>query len=52
MLTFDKENSFNCNIVTGIDEAGRGPLCGPVYSACAIILDKSSYITDINDWRD
>lgn len=34
--------------VCGIDEAGRGPLCGPVVAA-AVILPKDIYIEGIND---
>lgn len=32
----------------GVDEAGRGPLCGPVYAA-AVILDPSRPIDGLND---
>ena len=34
--------------IAGIDEAGRGPLCGPVVSAAVILPEKSS-IPYIND---
>ncbi len=32
----------------GVDEAGRGPLCGPVYAA-AVILDPARPIPRLND---
>lgn len=35
-------------IVCGIDEAGRGPLAGPVYAA-AVILPKEHIIEGVND---
>ena len=34
--------------VCGVDEAGRGPLCGPVVAA-AVILPKGLYIEGLND---
>ena len=34
--------------VCGVDEAGRGPLCGPVYAA-AVILPESCVIPGLND---
>ncbi len=34
--------------VAGVDEAGRGPLAGPVFAA-AVIFDKDTYIEGIND---
>ena len=34
--------------VCGIDEAGRGPLCGPVFAA-ACILPDGLYIEGLND---
>lgn len=34
--------------VAGTDEAGRGPLCGPVYAA-AVILDLAKPIEGLND---
>ncbi len=34
--------------IGGIDEAGRGPLAGPVVAAC-VILDKNPMIQGIND---
>ena len=34
--------------VCGVDEAGRGPLCGPVVAA-AVILPRGLYIEGLND---
>jgi ribonuclease HII len=35
-------------LVAGVDEVGRGPLCGPVVTA-AVILDPAAPITGLND---
>ena len=35
-------------IICGADEAGRGPLCGPV-AAAAVIMPKNSIIAGVND---
>ena len=34
--------------VCGVDEAGRGPLCGPVVAA-AVILPRGLYLEGLND---
>lgn len=39
-------NGYNC--VCGVDEAGRGPLAGPVFAA-AVILPKGYVIEGVND---
>ena len=41
-----KNNGYN--LVCGVDEAGRGPLAGPVYAA-AVILNENEAIEGIND---
>jgi len=33
----------------GVDEAGRGPLAGPVYASAVVLGDGASRITGIND---
>lgn len=51
MLEFIIETEENNNgnaVVCGVDEAGRGCLCGNVYAA-AVILDKSYYNENLND---
>lgn len=35
-------------LVGGVDEAGRGPLAGPVYAAC-VILDPARPIDGLAD---
>lgn len=49
MLVFENEAYENgYKYVCGVDEAGRGPLCGPVVAA-AVILPKDAYIEGVND---
>ena len=51
MPTFDYENekySKGYTAVCGCDEAGRGPLCGPVVAA-AVILPKDAVIEGLDD---
>ena len=49
LFEFDKNlNEFG--LIAGIDEAGRGPLAGPVVCACVVMpLDEDNYIDGIND---
>ncbi|MDD2376247.1 MAG: ribonuclease HII [Clostridia bacterium] len=49
MLIYEQEliNLGYLNIA-GVDEAGRGPLCGPVVAA-AVILPPNLYIEGVND---
>ena len=42
------ENKYSEYLIAGIDEAGRGPLAGPVVAAC-VVLDKTKEILYIND---
>ncbi len=48
---FEYENKYkDLGLVAGIDEAGRGPLAGPVAVACVIMpLDSDKIIEGIND---
>ena len=49
LFEFDKEfKKEGYNIICGVDEAGRGPLAGPVY-ACAIIMKEDFIIPEVND---
>ncbi len=45
-LQFEKK--YHNYIVAGIDEAGRGPLAGPVV-ASAVIIDSANIIPGIKD---
>ncbi len=48
---FEFENKYkNIGLVAGIDEAGRGPLAGPVVCACVIMpLEEDKIIQGIDD---
>lgn len=49
MLEYERElYSKGYENICGIDEAGRGPLCGPVVAA-AVILKKDDHIEGVND---
>ena len=46
---FDKQfKTEKIKLIAGVDEAGRGPLAGPVYAA-AVILPDDFYSDEIND---
>nr|WP_319393221.1 ribonuclease HII [uncultured Desulfobacter sp.] len=49
MLAFEKQaRSSGYKMVAGVDEAGRGPLAGPVVSA-AVVLPENFDVPGIND---
>ena len=45
---FDKQALASYRFVAGVDEVGRGPLCGPVVAA-AVILDDQQPIDGLDD---
>ena len=48
-LSFENEvKALGYTMICGCDEAGRGPLCGPVVAA-AVILDPDDEIEGLND---
>jgi ribonuclease HII len=51
LLKFEKEYlARGCKYIAGVDEAGRGPLAGPVACAAVIMpLEKDKIIAGIND---
>lgn len=50
MIEFDRKILGNKTYLCGIDEAGRGPLFGPVVVAsCIMPLDSSHIIQGVND---
>ena len=48
MPDLEIENQYIGKIIVGVDEAGRGPLAGPVVAA-AVILDQNQIISGIKD---
>lgn len=49
MLLYEEDLKARGNhLVAGVDEAGRGPLAGPVVAA-AVILPDRAYLIDLND---
>ena len=48
LFLYDKALKTDFPLLCGVDEAGRGPLCGPVCCA-AVILKDDFYCEEIND---
>lgn len=48
LYLFDKELRIEYPVLCGVDEAGRGPLCGPVCCA-AVVLNDDFVCEEIND---
>ena len=49
LLVYEKDlQNKGYNLIAGCDEAGRGPLCGPVVAA-AVILPQNYHLEGLND---
>lgn len=50
MTLFEFDKNLNQNLLCGVDEAGRGPLAGPVVAAAVILKDDAyKLIPEVND---
>lgn len=47
-LMSEFEDKFSDFVIAGVDEAGRGPLAGPVVAGC-VVLDRDKEILFLND---
>lgn len=48
LYTHDEALEQAAGLICGVDEAGRGPLCGPV-SAAAVVLDYDNPVIGVDD---
>lgn len=48
LYEYDEALRTECGVLCGVDEAGRGPLCGPVCCG-AVILDPANPIPGVTD---
>ena len=48
LFAYDEAMRTECGVLCGVDEAGRGPLCGPV-CAGAVVLREGDIIEGVND---
>ena len=48
LYEFDRKLTETWGTICGVDEAGRGPLCGPV-AVAAVILDPQAPILGVDD---
>lgn len=50
MNLFEFDKGYGVNILCGVDEAGRGPLAGPVVAAAVVLNpDAENFIPEVND---
>jgi len=52
MISFDHENALHkrgIRVVAGVDEAGRGPLAGPVVAAAVVFRDQTAVPDGLDD---
>ena len=49
-IAFDRSFApFDGALIAGVDEAGRGPLAGPVVTAAVILPDKTEELIGLDD---
>lgn len=49
LATFEIERDIDAKFIAGVDEAGRGPLCGPVVAAAVIFKSRNADMPMITD---
>ncbi|MDR0632945.1 MAG: ribonuclease HII [Holosporales bacterium] len=52
MPSFEHEAQFAGRVVAGVDEAGRGPLAGPVVAAAVVIREQEGFLQEFAEVDD